>query len=105
ETDTAGWTRCFDFVKSHPTIAIRQAAATPAAMTICLTGRVVRVVGGRVSGRDNCNRLATSAVDCGRLAGSFARQAATVSSHAGGTSAGSMLNSLRRSVIDGATLS
>src|SRR5438067_9255299 len=103
ETDAAGWTRSFDLVKYHPAIAIRQAAATPAVMAICLSGRVARVVSVRVSGKDN--RFATSAVDCGRFAGSFARQAATVSSQTGGTSAGSMLNSFRRSVIEGATRS
>src|SRR5882724_1852264 len=105
-TEAAGWTRGFDFVKYHPAIAIRQAAATPAvAVAICLTGRVARVLNVRVCGRDNCKRLATSAVDCGRFAGSFARQAATVSSQTGGTDAGSMLNSFRRSVIAGATRS
>src|SRR5438477_9881946 len=89
ETDAAGWTRGFDFVKYHAAIAIRQAAATPAAMAIFLSDRVARVVSVRVSGRDNFNRLATSAVDCGRFAGSFAKHAATVSSQTGGTSAGS----------------
>src|SRR5438094_10679232 len=102
ETDAARWTRGFDLVKYHPAIAIRQAAATPAMIAIFLSGRVARVLSVRVCGRDNCNRLATSAVDCGRFAGSFARQAATVSSQTGGTNAGSMLNSLRLSVIDGA---
>ena len=105
ETDAADWTRGFDFVKYHPVIAIRQTAATPVMMAIFLSGRVTRVLSIRVCGRDNCNRFATSAVDCGRLTGSLAKQAATVSSQTGGTSAGSMLNSLRRSVIDGATRS
>src|SRR5437899_3337690 len=88
--ETAGWTRGFAFVKYHAAIAIRQAAATPAMMAIFLSGRVARVISVRVSGMDNCNRLATSAVDCGRFAGSFAKHAATVSSQTGGTSAGSM---------------
>src|SRR6266576_564356 len=105
ETDAAGWTRGFDFVKYHPAIAIRQAAATPAMMAMFLSGRVAAVLITPVCGRDYCNRFATSPADCGRFAGSFARQAATVSSHTGGTSAGSMLNSLRLSVIDGGTLS
>src|SRR5437762_767239 len=102
ETDGADWRCGFDFVKYHPAIAIRQAPATPAMIAIFLSGRVARVLSVRVSGRDNCNRLATSAVDCGRFAGSFARQAATVSSQIGKTNAGSTLNSLRRSVIAGA---
>src|SRR2546423_1408753 len=102
EKDAAVWMRGFDFVKYQAAIAIRQAAATPAVIAIFLSGRVARFLSVRVCGRDNCNRLATSAVDCGRFVGSFARQAATVSSHSGGTSAGSMLNSLRRSVIEGA---
>src|SRR5438445_11456607 len=84
ETDAAGWTRSFDFVRYHPAIAIRQAAATPAVMAIFVSGGVARVLSDRACGRDNCNRLATSAVDCGRFAGSFARHAATVSSHTGG---------------------
>src|SRR5438445_12741668 len=84
ETDAAGWTRAFDFVKYHPAIAIRQAAATPAVIAIFVSGGVARVLSDRACGRDNCNRLATSAVDCGRFAGSFARHAATVSSHTGG---------------------
>src|SRR6266513_5436530 len=90
ETDAAGWTRAFDFVKYHPAIAIRQAAATAAVMAICLTRRVGRVVNPRVCGRDCCKRLATSAADCGRFAGSFAKQAATVSYQTGGTNAGSI---------------
>src|SRR6266446_5409847 len=73
ETDTAGWTGAFDFVKYHAAIAIRQAAATPPMMAIFLSGRVARILGGCVSGRPTCNRFATSAVDCGRFAGSFAR--------------------------------
>ena len=105
ETDAAGWTRGFDFVKYHPAIAIRQAAATPAVMAIFLSGRVARVHSIRVCGRDNCNRCATSAVDCGRRAGSFARHAATVSSQIGGTDAGSIFKSFRRSLIEGATRS
>src|SRR6266446_4514731 len=105
ETDAAGWTRGFDFVKYQPAIAIRQAAATPAVMPIFLTGRVARVLSVCVCGRDNCNRLAISAVDCGRFAGSLARHAATASSQIGGTDAGSILSSFRRSVIEGATRS
>src|SRR6266550_3375952 len=93
ETDAAGWTRGFDFVKYHAAIAIRQAAATPAVMAICLSGRVARVLSARVCGKDNCNRFATSAVDCSRFVGSFARQAAMVSSQTDGTNADSMLNS------------
>src|SRR5438094_2553680 len=81
-------------------IAIRQAPATPAMIAIFLSGRVARVLSVRVCGRDN--RFATSAVDCGRFAGSFARHAATVSSQTCGTNAGSMSNSFRRSVIEGA---
>src|SRR5438552_3685138 len=77
ETDAAGWTRGFDFVKYHPTIAIRQAAATPAMMAIFLSGRVARFLSVRVCGRDNSSRLATSAVDYGRCAGSLARHAET----------------------------
>src|SRR5438552_11780833 len=80
ETDGADWTRAFDFVKYHPAIAIRQAPATPAMMAVFLSGRVARVLSVRVCGRDKCNRFATSAVDWGRRPGSFARQAATVSS-------------------------
>src|SRR6266576_2942573 len=102
EADAAGWTRGFDFVKYHPAIAIRQAAATPAVMAIFLSGLLARPLNVGVCGRDNCNRFATSAVDRGRFPGSLARQAATVSSQIGGTNAGSRLNSLRRSVIDGA---
>src|SRR6266550_1106785 len=105
ETGAAGWTRGFDFVKYHAAIAIRQAAATPAVMPIFLTGRVARVLNDRVCGKGNCNRLAISAVDCGRFAGSFAKHAATVSSQAEGSNAGSILNSFRRSVIEGATRS
>ncbi len=51
------------------------------------------------------SRCATSAADCGRRDGSFARQAATASSQTCGTNAGSMSNSFRRSVIEGATRS
>src|SRR5438093_8861249 len=80
ETEAAGWTRGFGFVKYHPAIATRQAAATPAAIAILLSGRVARVLSIRVCGRDNSSRFATSAVDCGRFAGSLARHAATVSS-------------------------
>src|SRR2546421_7474974 len=65
ETDAAGWTRGFDFVKYHAAIAIRQAAATPAVM-IFVSGRVARVFSVRVCGRDNCNRFATSPAHCGR---------------------------------------
>src|SRR5439155_18695212 len=85
ETDGADWTCAFDFVKYHPAIAIRQAPATPAMIAIFLSGRVARVLSVRVCGRDN--RFATSAVDCGRFAGSFARHAATVSSQTCGTNA------------------
>src|SRR5947199_4265678 len=74
-TGAADWTRGFDFVKYHPAIAITQAPATPAMMAIFVSGRVARLLSVRVSGRDNCKRLATSAVDCGRFGGSFARQA------------------------------
>src|SRR5205823_5759955 len=56
-------------------------------------------------GKPACRRRATSEAACGRFAGSFARQAATVSSQAEGSNAGSILNSLRRSVIEGATRS
>src|SRR5207244_8160852 len=93
ETDAAGWTRGFDLVKYHPAIAIRQAAAVPAMIAFFLSGRVARVISVRVSGRDNCNRFATSAVDCGRFAGSLAKQAATVSSQSGGTRDGSIFRS------------
>src|SRR5213079_2358494 len=48
ETDGAGWTRAFDFVKYHPAIANRQAAATPAVMAIFLNGQVARVFSVRV---------------------------------------------------------
>src|SRR6266404_1377772 len=85
ETEVVGWTRGFDFVKYHPAIATRQVAATLAMMAIFLSGRVARFLSIRVCGRDNSSRCATSAVDCGRFAGSFARQAATVSSQTGGT--------------------
>ena len=73
ETDAADWTRGFDFVKYHPAIAIRQTAATPVMMAIFLSGRITRVLSVRVCGRDNCNRFATSAVDCGRFAGDTTR--------------------------------
>src|SRR6059058_2632643 len=53
----------------------------------------------------SCRRCATSAADCGRCGGSFARHAATVSSQTCGTDAGSMSNSLRRSASEGATRS
>ena len=51
------------------------------------------------------SRCATSTADCGRRDGSFARQAATTSSQICGTDAGSISNSFRRSVIEGATRS
>src|SRR4051812_13929863 len=105
ERSVAAWIRGFDFAKYHPAAAIRQAAAIAAVIAIFLTVRVALVVCVRVSGRDNCNRSATSAVERGRFAGSFARQAATVSSQTGGTSAGSTLNSLRLSVSEGAVRS
>src|SRR2546428_246715 len=47
-------------------------------------------------------RCATSTADCGRRNGFFARQSATVFSQVCGTNAGSMSNSFRRSVIEGA---
>jgi hypothetical protein len=53
----------------------------------------------------SCSRRATSIADCGRLAVSFCKHAATTSSQIAGTDAGSMSRSLRRSVIDGGTLS
>src|SRR5437773_3874206 len=68
ETDAAGWTRGFNSVKYHPAIAIRQAAATPAGIAIFVSGRVACVLNVRRCGRDNSNRLATSAVDSGRFA-------------------------------------
>src|SRR5215472_15559157 len=49
----------------------------------------------------SCSRCATSAADCGRCDGSFARQAATVSSQTAETNVGAMSSSFRRSVIEG----
>src|SRR5438093_12865505 len=73
----------------------------PAAKTNFFPGRLLEAEGtGGVCGEDN--RCATSAADCRRRAGSLARHAAIVSSQTGGTSAGSMLNSWRPPVIDGA---
>src|SRR5438552_19092822 len=91
----------FKSPKYDPAIARRQTAAMEAAKTNFFFGRLLEAEGaGRVCGGDN--RCATSAADCGRRVGSLARHAAIVSSHAGGTSAGSMFRSFRRSVIDGA---
>src|SRR5205814_4206282 len=91
----------FKSAKYNPAIARRQTAAMEAAKTNFFFGRLLEAEGaGRVCGEDN--RCATSAADCGRRAGSLARHAAIASSQTGGRSAGSMLNSLRRSVIDGA---
>src|SRR5207237_8490238 len=81
--------------------ARRYTAATPAANTEIFFVRLLEAEGtARVCGKDN--RCATCAADCGRRAGALASHAAIVSSHTGGTSAGSMLRSFRRSVIDGA---
>src|SRR5438477_4959973 len=94
----------FKSPKYDPAIARRQTAAMPAAKTNFFPGRLLEAEDtGRVCGEDN--RCATSAADWGRRAGSLARHAAIVSSQTGGTSAGSMLNSFRRSVIEGATRS
>ncbi len=61
--------------------------------------------GGRASGVGICNRRAISLTDCGRRPGSFARQAATHSSHSAGIGPPSISNSFRRSVIDGGIFS
>src|SRR5215212_9990441 len=63
ETDAAGWTRLVDFVRYHPATAITQAAATAAATAILLTNAEAGVVNRHVCGKDNCNWLATAAID------------------------------------------
>src|SRR5438046_4212421 len=94
----------FKSPKYDPAIARRQTAAMPAAKTNFFFGRLIKAEGtGRVCGEDN--GCATSAADCGRRVGSLARHAAIVSSHTAGTNAGSISNSFRRSVIEGATRS
>src|SRR6266478_6651803 len=59
------------------------------------------IAGGRASGEGICNLRTISVTDCGRWSGSFARQAATHSSHTAGIGFASISNSFRRSVIDG----
>src|SRR5437868_5668574 len=85
----------------HPAIAIKQRRPSATGIRIHFFDRFVETsILSVVGGKPTCRRRAISAVDCGRFAGSFARHAATVSSQAGGSNAGSMLNSFRRSVIE-----
>src|SRR5437764_6243294 len=89
----AGFACRFEIPKYTPPSASRQTAAIPMLTSSFLRGRLVRTDATLpVFTEDSSNRCPTSDADCGRRAGSLARQAATVSSHAAGTSAGSMLN-------------
>src|SRR6266581_6957487 len=64
-------------------------------------GRNDLIVGGPASAEGICNLRAISVTDWGRRPGSFAKQAATHSSHTAGIGSASISNSFRRSVIDG----
>ena len=64
--------------------------AMPATAKVFVLGRATEIVRAQPTvGVASCNRLATSAVDCGRFVGSFCKQAPTPSSQIGGTEAGS----------------
>src|ERR1700756_2259691 len=94
-----------DFAKCHVARPIRQTRTATPAQRIAFDGTAFNTTLAGIGTEGSCNRWATSIADCGRLAGSFCKQAATTCSQIGGTDAGSMFRSLRRSVIDGGTLS
>src|SRR5437667_10799957 len=83
-TNAAGLVCRFSIPKYHPASAknIRAATAAPSSTFLLelLAGTVVIAL---VCARVPCSHCATSAADCGRRDGSFARQAATASSQTG----------------------
>src|ERR1700749_428386 len=91
--------------KYKPAITSTDAAAMPAKIVALLPEVLPRDIVTLVSRVGSCSCWATSAADCGRFDWSFAKHAAIVFSQIGGTEAGSISNSLRRSVIEGATRS
>src|SRR5438552_1799045 len=86
-TTATGLVCRFSIPKYHPASAknIRAATAAPSSTFLLelLAGTVVITL---VCAGASCSRFATSAADCGRRNGSFARQAATASSQTGETS-------------------
>src|SRR5439155_18133349 len=92
----------FDVPKYKPARNKTDSTAIPPKNSGLLLSRFpeVTVVLGCADG--SWSRCATSVADCGRRDGSFARQDATTSSQIRETDAGSISNSFRRSVIEGA---
>src|SRR5437667_9286110 len=92
--------------KYQPPSASKQSDASARTRTLFFDGGENELKdGGRASGEGICNLRAISVTDCGRWSGSFARQAATHSSHTAGIGSPSISNSFRRSVIDGGIFS
>src|SRR5258708_33429332 len=99
-TTATGLVCRFSIPKYHPASARNIRAATPApSSTFLLELLAGTVVSALVCAGASCSRCATSAADCGRRDGSFARHAATTSSQVTGTDAGSIFKSFRRLVI------
>src|SRR5205807_8059486 len=89
-TTATGLVSRFSIPKYHPTSAKHIMAATPApSSTFLLELLPGTLVVAFVCARASCSRCATSAADCGRRDGSFAKHAATASSQTFGTGAGS----------------
>src|SRR5207249_8383019 len=96
---------CFKTPKYRPASKRTQSAIMPPTSSSLLVGFLTKVVLTLDCPDGSWSRCATSTADEGRRDGSLARQAATTFSQSGGTNAGSISNSLRRSVIEGATRS
>src|SRR5215510_2236322 len=91
--------------KYDPASARTQTAAMPLISSVFLFDVLPAATLVPVCPTGSCSCWATSAADCGLWDGSFARQAATTFPQTCETDAGSMSNSFRRSVIEGATRS
>src|SRR6266496_6358685 len=82
--------------KYHPPKASKQSDASARARTLFFDrGKNDLKACGRASADGICNLRAISVTDCGRRPGSFARQAATHSSHTAGIGSASISNSFR----------
>src|SRR5215471_2632166 len=101
----SGWACRLDAAKYTPAKMRMKAAATPAIRSGFLFAALAKVFAIFAGPDGSWRRCATSVADCGRRDGSFARQPATTFSQSGETDVASILNSFRRSVIEGATRS
>src|SRR5437667_3971712 len=92
--------------KYQPPKTSKQSVASARTITLFFDREKNALIdGGRASGEGICNWRAISLTDCGRRPGSFARHAATHSSHSAGIGSASISNSFLRSVIEGGTFS